>query len=172
MALWGLCGSKSIIQLTAWMLPGPASFPSSPLPPLQFPSLCLVETNQVFVGFRGRGGVGGLKVAPNAFALVLASLSCQRGLEGPGNMFLPAWDHAKPFPPGWAPSFRLALKGHNPDLTCSLNQRAELPLDQSEDGRAAVPVIRKLVAYNFLSVHCPGRSTCLTVSPPLYFECY
>lgn len=124
MALWGLCGSKSIIQLTAWTLPGLPSFPSSPLPPLQFFSLCLVETNQVFMGFGVRGGVRGPEVAPNVFALVLASPSCQRDLEEPGSIFLQAWDRAQPSPAGWVSSIRLQWKGHNPDLTCSLNQWA------------------------------------------------
>lgn len=54
----GLVGAKSITQLTAWTLPGPPFLPAPPLPPLQFPSLCFIETNQVFMGFRGRGGLG------------------------------------------------------------------------------------------------------------------
>lgn len=110
MALWGWCGSKSIVPLTAGTLPGPPVFPSLPLPPLQSPSLCLVETNQVFMGFGGWGGegMGGPAVAPTVFVLVLASPGCQSGSEEPGNMFLQAWAPAELSPPCWVPSLRVS----------------------------------------------------------------
>ena len=103
MALWGLCGSKSITQLTAWTLPGPPFFPASPLP-LQFPSLCLVETNQVFMGFGGRGGAGVWRELPMCLFWPWLHLAAQVAWGSQGTCFFKLGLLPNHFLPGWVPS--------------------------------------------------------------------